>query len=291
MSMDFKEACDALSVSGDALEGAVLDINSIDPIILRRGDRLALSSDPDLLDAQEIFKGVHGRGRVEVLDVAGSTNTIMLANAANAVPGDVLMAEIQTAGRGRRGNRWHSGIGRGLALSLAWRFPDARDISPLAVAAGAAVARVLDGMCPGIMVKWPNDLVLSGGKLAGILIETEEGAFGTAAVIGIGVNVYEAPGQAGAFIASKPVRGLRNEVACAVIDVLRGCCKSYAGEGLAPFMDEIARRDFLKGRSVEVDDGGRRICGSAAGISSEGCLILEKDGRTQALRSGHVVSF
>ena len=73
--------------------------------------------------------------------------------------------------------------------------------------------------------------------------------------------------------------------------MLRGCCKSYAGEGLAPFMDEIARRDFLKGRSVEVDDGGRRICGSAAGISSEGCLILEKDGRTQALRSGHVVSF
>ena len=289
--MGIKEACDALSVSGDALRGAVLDINSIDPIILKRGGRLALARDPDLLDAQEIFKGVHGRGRVEVLDVAGSTNTIMLSNAANAVPGDALMAEIQTAGRGRRGNRWHSGIGRGLALSLCWRFPDARDVSPLAVAAGAAVARSLDSMRPGIMVKWPNDLVSGGGKLAGILIETEECACGSAAVIGIGVNVYEAPGQQGAFIASAPRRGLRNAVACAVIDALRGCCESYAGEGLAPFMDEIARRDFLKGRSIEVEDGGRLIRGTAAGISGEGCLLVDVGGRTQALRSGHVASF
>ena len=291
MSMGFKEACDALSVSEDALGGAVLDINSIDPIIKKRGGKLALSRDPDLLDAQEIFKGVHGRGRVEVLDVAGSTNTIMLANAGNAVPGDVLMAEIQTAGRGRRGNRWHSGIGRGLALSLSWRFPDARDISPLAVAAGAAVARSLDSLCPGIMVKWPNDLVLSSGKLAGILIETEEGAHGSAAVIGIGVNVYEVPGQQGAFIARDPRRGLRNAVACAVIDALRGCCKSYADEGFAPFMDEIAKRDFLKGRSIEVEDGGRRIRGIAAGINSDGCLLMDAEGRPQALRSGHVVSF
>ncbi|MGN0908008.1 MAG: biotin--[acetyl-CoA-carboxylase] ligase, partial [Succinivibrio sp.] len=223
MSMGRQEACDALSVSEDALGSAVSDINSIDPIVTERGGTLMLSRDPDLLDAQEIFRGVHGRGRVEVLDVAGSTNTIMLSNAANAVSGDVLMAEIQTAGRGRRGNRWSSGIGRGLALSLAWRFEDADGISPLAVAAGAAVSEALDAERPGIMVKWPNDLVTGGGKLAGILIETEQCGAQAVAVIGIGVNVYSAPGQ-GAGIADAPSRGLRSRISCIVIDALRKCC-------------------------------------------------------------------
>ncbi len=290
MSIGRQDACDALSVSGDALESAVRDTNSIDPIISDRDGRLSLLREPDLLDAQEIFKGVHGRGRVEVLDVAPSTNTIMLANAANEVPGDVLMAEIQTAGRGRRGNRWNSGIGRGLALSMAWRFPRADDISPLAVAAGAAVARALDAVCPGIMVKWPNDLVLDGGKLAGILIETEQCGGEAAAVIGIGVNVYEAPGQ-GAFIAREPRRGLRNQISCAVIDALRECCRTYGKEGLAPFMDEISKRDFLKGRRIEVEDGSRRLSGTAEGIDQSGCLMLKAGDRTEALRSGHVLSF
>jgi BirA family biotin operon repressor/biotin-[acetyl-CoA-carboxylase] ligase len=288
--MGRQEACDALSVSDDALASAVRDINSIDRIITLDSGSVSLSRQPDLLDPQAIFRAVHGRGRVEVLDVADSTNTIMLASAANEVSGDVLMAEIQTAGRGRRGNRWNAGIGRGLALSMAWRFPAGADVSPLAVAAGVAVANSLDGIRKGIMVKWPNDLVLDGGKLAGILIETEKSGGETVAVIGIGLNVYKGSEQ-GAFLAEKPELGLRNRVSATVIDALRECCRTYASDGLAPFADEIGKRDFLKGRKVEVEDGRRHVSGKSSGIDESGCLVLESSGKTEALRSGHVLSF
>src|SRR6185436_9860537 len=129
---------------------------------------------------------------VEVRRVArcGSTNSVLLQERQLAVP-VLLVADEQTAGRGRRGRRWHSAPGAGLTFSLARRIRrPARELAALSLVAGVAAARALRslGVAPAAL-KWPNDLVVGGAKLGGILVETRVSGRGTLAVFGIGINL------------------------------------------------------------------------------------------------------
>lgn len=290
-AMSTQKICDALLMSDDALASVVSDINSMDFVVRENGQSLQLLRSLDFIDAEDIFKKVHGRGRVELLDSIGSTNTVMLASAHNSVSGDVLIAEIQTAGRGRRENRWQSGICNGVTMSMTWRFPLFFDISTLAVAIGCSVAEAIESeFSKKIMIKWPNDLIADGFKLGGILIETERDDKDLAVVIGIGINVYKVANNQ-AFISPQPHQGLRNAVSATVINALRDCCRTYEKSGYTLFSRRVEQRDFLKGRQITVEDGGRELSGQAKGINQEGTLVITSGGKDIAIRSGHISSF
>src|SRR5882762_8508099 len=122
---------------------------------------------------------------VRKVERCGSTNALLLAE---AKPNVLLVAEEQTAGRGRRGRRWHSAPGAGVTFSLSAAVT--RPVTGLSLVAGVATARALRGLgVTQAALKWPNDLVVDGAKLGGILVETRSAL----AVIGIGINCRRDP--------------------------------------------------------------------------------------------------
>ncbi|MFN4148820.1 MAG: biotin--[acetyl-CoA-carboxylase] ligase, partial [Rhodocyclaceae bacterium] len=127
---------------------------------------------------------------VELLPECASTNALLLARAeAGAPSGTVVIAETQTAGRGRRGRAWHSTPGDSLTFSLLWRFAPATLPLGLSLATGVAVTNALKKIGAGdTALKWPNDILKDGRKLAGILVELVPNV-PHAAVIGIGLNL------------------------------------------------------------------------------------------------------
>jgi len=256
-----------------------------------------------LLDAAAVARALGPaaqRFALEVVDDATSTNALMLARAAAGAPaGSVIAAEWQSAGRGRRGRAWHTGLGGGLAFSLLWRFAHgAGALAGLSLAVGVALAR---GLAPVLGaragLKWPNDIMLEGRKLGGILIEVAGDMLGPgAAVIGVGLNVRLSPGlrlaidQPAADIASAvdaPVD--RNALLAGLLLELDRALAAFAVAGFAPIRGEWERRHVHQGRIVTVllPDGSSER-GRACGIAEDGALVLETRRGTQRFRSGEV---
>jgi len=238
-----------------------------------------------------------GREAVYAYGEIDSTNDIARALADNgAGEGTIVVARSQTAGRGRSGNRWYSPEG-GLYLSMLFR-PRRAEVPPLVtVLAGLGVARELSRRIPGISVsiKWPNDLVLDGRKLGGILAETHAGADGAPRlVVGVGLNVGEtewptALGGAAIALAERATATLP-EVADAVI---AGLERSIAAlpDALTPAqLDELDRRDWLKNRRIALDTGGDEpLVGRGAGIAPDGAFLFRPDrGALRRVTTGSV---
>lgn len=225
--------------------------------------------------------------RLELLDVCASTNTLLLERARSGAPsGSVLACELQSAGRGRRGNSWQSGLGGSLTFSLLWRFDQgAADLSGLSLAAGVAVARALAATgAADVQLKWPNDLLHAGRKLGGILIELHGGGLGaSAAVIGIGLNVRlhaslrDAIAQAVTDVAS--ISGQlprRNRLLAATLIELAQVLEQFSAHGFAPLRQEWMVRHAHQGRSVTLSSGdGGTVTGKAVGVAEDGALLLE----------------
>jgi BirA family transcriptional regulator, biotin operon repressor / biotin---[acetyl-CoA-carboxylase] ligase len=207
----------------------------------------------------------------------GSTNDRARALAERGAPhGTLVSADEQTAGRGRHGRDWVTPPGVAIAASLVLREWDAL----LSLRAGLAVADVAG---PEAQVKWPNDVWLSGRKVAGILVETRNGSGW--AVLGIGVNVAldpatlppEVAGVAGTL--GRP----RDAVEPALLELLRALERRLAQDP-ASVVADLRERDALRGRRV-VHAGGE---GVAAGIDESGALLVEAGGRTDAITTGEV---
>lgn len=249
-----------------------------------RGYRLAMP--PDLLDAQIIRAALSHpiARRLASLDVAwdvDSTNAHLLRQSTQPRM-QVLLAERQHAGRGRRGREWVSPLAAHVYLSLQRRFEGGiAALAGLSIAVGVAVAESLRASGFAMVgLKWPNDLVVKDRKLGGILIEFggEEGGV-TRAVIGVGINV-NMPASAAERIeqpwidlrqlgASTPSR---NALASALIAALADALDTFVAAGLAPFLPRWRALDALRGREIEVIFGDRRIRGVAAGIADSGAL-------------------
>ena len=159
-----------------------------------RGYRLAWPL--QWLDVEAIRAGLGAERdalHIEILDYATSSNALLLQRAFQGAPsGSVLAVEWQSAGRGRLGRTWFSGLGNALTFSLLWRFESGlAALSGLSLAVGVAMMRALTGLgVPGVGLKWPNDVLLNEGKLAGILLEAQGDMLGpSAVVIGIGLNL------------------------------------------------------------------------------------------------------
>jgi len=269
-----------------------------------RGRGYRLHDAPPFLTREAILRGLGPGGRglgLEVADVLDSTSSELARRAASRdIHRQVLAAEWQTAGRGRRGRGWTSIVGGSLTFSLGWRFDrGAGYLSALPLAVGLAVCLALEGEgFAGIELKWPNDLVHHGAKLGGVLVELSGDALGPSlAVIGIGLNVHlpaaaqRAIGQPATDLAAVAFgrRIDRNALLGRIVSSEADMLEAYARRGFAPLRAAWQRRHALHGKAVQVilPDGGK-VRGKVAGIDADGALLLASGGRTSRFVSGEV---
>ncbi len=281
-----------------ALRNAGLEISA------DRRTGYALVAPVDLLDAATI-RGLLPRAvdaALPALDVRwslDSTQAALLRRDVAAPLPAVLLAERQSAGRGRRGRAWVSPLAAHLYLSLAWRFdlPLAR-LAGLSLGVGMAVVDALRALrVAGVGLKWPNDLLAGGRKLGGIVIDVSGEVGGpVTAVIGIGVNVRMPSAAASAI--DQPwcdLHGLadgrppaRNALAAAVIARVLQALPRFAEHGLA---DTIARwpgYDALAGQTVQIDDARATFDAEALGLADDGGLRVRTAHGERVLYSGEV---
>jgi BirA family biotin operon repressor/biotin-[acetyl-CoA-carboxylase] ligase len=247
----------------------------------------------DRLDAAEIrLPGVD----VEVVETCTSTNTILL-NRTTGKP-TLLATELQTAGRGRRGRRWHSPRGGGATFSLAMpvRRP-LREMPALSLVAGVAASRALRALgVAGVALKWPNDLVVNGAKLGGILVETRPDNGACRAVIGMGVNcrrdegLQSRVGRKLAFLddwISVPRNRVIRGIAAALLEALR----EFEARGLEAVRGDWEAMDAHAGQRLRVRlADGRVVTGVASGLGENGALQLLTRQGMRAVSSGRVIS-
>jgi len=267
-----------------------------------RGRGYRLFDSPVWLDAKrvETLLGAQSkRFHVEVVEQAVSTNSVLLEREPDAAPsGTVLVAEMQSGGRGRRGRTWSSGLGGALTFSLLWRFEQgAAGLTGLSLVVGVAVARALSGLgAADVQLKWPNDILWHGSKLGGILIEVQGDALGPAtAVIGIGLNV-RLPSDLRSTI-DQPVADAveagavadRNRLLAAVLAELGALLDAFSQHGFAPLEPEFRRRHALQGAEVVVNLGdGKPVRGRARGTAEDGSLLVETAEGVRRFHGGEV---
>jgi BirA family biotin operon repressor/biotin-[acetyl-CoA-carboxylase] ligase len=242
--------------------------------------------------------GLPVRIRLEVIDECASTNSWLAAQAETGAPtGAAVVCELQHAGRGRRGASWVSGLGTSLTFSLLWRFDrGAAALGGLSLTAGVACARALDALgVSRVALKWPNDLLLDGAKLGGILVEASGEPHGpTAAVVGIGINIRFEPaakrtiGQPTADLAASGVTVSRNLVLARLLVELTSAFSRFAHGGFTPFRAEWLRRHAYQGAPVRVLAPPRAIDGIAADIAEDGALILQTAGGRERFHAAEV---
>lgn len=244
------------------------------------------------------------RWGVPVLEIharTGSTNDVARALAeAGAPEGAVVLAEEQTAGRGRGGRAWHAPPGTALLLSILLRprIPDGGIEAPggITLRIGLAVATALERVTgTTVGIKWPNDLILPGlGKVGGILCEGAIGGGNSFLVAGIGINVaqraadfpreLQSTATSISIATGAPVS--RAALAGAIIPAVLETAPSLVGPLDPETLEGIARRDVLRGHPIMVDAVYR---GTALGIAPDAALLVRDDrGRIAAIRDGTV---
>jgi BirA family biotin operon repressor/biotin-[acetyl-CoA-carboxylase] ligase len=226
---------------------------------------------------------------VETVWSTSSTNTILLARANPPVGvSEVLLAEYQTAGRGRRGRVWLAPPGGAICLSMSWMFREVpADIGALSLVVGVCALQALrEQGASGAALKWPNDLLLDGRKLGGVLIELRAESAGPACVvIGIGLNValgapllrrIAATGLEATDLRSAGLTApSRNPLAAALVGACLRGLGAFEREGLKPFIEEWRAADALRGRPVAVSGAGGNARGLARGVDVHGALLIE----------------
>ena len=248
--------------------------------------RAGLASDTrDRLESLELFPRID------------STNSYLLA--APAPCGErlrVAIAAEQAAGRGRLGRRWVSAPGAGLWMSVAAGFEKLPPNAPaVTLAVGATVARALQGLgVRDIGLKWPNDLLVDGAKLGGILVESAVRADGTRLVCGLGINTL-LPGDADASDGNFRPAALAQllgrepepmELAVQMIEAVREALDAARAGTLDGLLALWRGFDRLRGREVCVDEAGRVLTGIASGIDDDGALLLRNCEQVRRVMSG-----
>lgn len=236
---------------------------------------------------------------LRVIDECASTNTELVEH----TPADdgrihVLVAERQTAGRGRRGRTWQAWPGASLTFSALWRFEPGSPVpAGLSLVAGLAVARALEKLgVAGVQLKWPNDVLVHGEKLAGILVELLPGRGRTpAAVIGIGLNLClppdtHIPGQSGVTDlashcstppAAETLLGL-------LLAELHDLFELYASAGFTALRGAWQQRNAFADLPVRISGEGTELTGICAGVDEDGALLLRGPHGLSRILSGEV---
>lgn len=233
------------------------------------------------------------RARMQLVDRIDSTQRALLEGAAQRADRSFLVAEQQSAGRGRRGRDWITAPGSALALSMLARNPsDRRWDSGLTLALGVVTAEALHRLgARSVRLKWPNDLVVEGGKLGGILVES----FAGGVVAGVGINLAltaaarQAIDQPCIDLADLGCAVEREVLVAAVVTAWDDAFDQFARQGLSAFQPRWAKLDALAGAAVSVWVGnGGCVHGIATGIDPVGRLQVDVAGRLQCYASADV---
>ena len=277
-----------------------------------RGRGYRLLAAPDFLSADLIRAALSENVRrnpdiplvaIEVVDEIASTSTELLRRANRKdIHATALVAEWQTAGRGRRGRKWSAVAGGSLTFSLGWRFDQgAGYLAGLSLAVGVAVIRALEAEgLPGVELKWPNDLIHRHLKVGGILVELNGDALGpSTVVVGVGLNV-RMPASAKRDI-EQPVSDLtavagrgaepidRNRLLGRLVAELASAFSAYADSGFPSFAAEWQRRHAYQGKPVRLLlPDGASVNGTVAGVDSSGALVLADGPRRSRFLSGEI---
>ena len=219
------------------------------------------------------------------LDVESCESTQALVD--TSLPeGAIVVADHQTAGRGRLGHTWEAPAGKALLVSVLLRPPAERNIAEISLVAGVAVADALERTLGlSVQLKWPNDVMLRRRKVAGCLAEARDGVV----VLGIGVNVNqtrgELPPNAGSVLTLTGRELDREELLTMLLDDLAARYADWCGDGLDAVYEGLGPRDFLRGRQVSVDG----TSGVATMIDRQGRLeIAVGHGALVTVDSGEV---
>jgi len=242
-----------------------------------------------------------GRTLVSKASTSSTNSDAAELGRSGAPEGTVVIADAQTAGRGRLGRTWVSKPGMNLYMSVLLRPTIVPAAAPqLALVAGLAVAESLEAEDLAPTIKWPNDVLLDGKKVCGILTELEAEADRVEfVVVGIGVNLNseladfppELHERATSMLIAAGRRIDRAAFTALLLARLERCYERFRSEGFGALSKEWAARSALTGRDITVDGAGGLVKGSYAGIDSEGALLLKEpgeDGRVHRVLAGDV---
>jgi BirA family transcriptional regulator, biotin operon repressor / biotin---[acetyl-CoA-carboxylase] ligase len=258
-----------------------------------------------LLDRSRILKhlgtaAADFRERLLVLDEVDSTNRHLSEHLANTRAGNGMtcVAEVQLSGRGRRGRAWVATPYGNLMLSMGWRFAGGPGMaSGLSLAAGLAVLRALEEYgVVGAGLKWPNDVLWDGRKLAGLLVELQGEATGpTLVILGVGVNGHIGRDDAKhidqPWVDLRHITGAtpdRNRLAALVIRHLQRMFQQFAAKGFDAFREEWQSRHLHHGKRVRLLQGERELSGTVEGVDENGGLIIRHAKGRQVFHSGEI---
>ena len=210
----------------------------------------------------------------------------------------VVVADSQSAGRGRRNRQWISSPLDSLTFSLLWRFPGHSNApEALSLVVGLALQRALQALGATTTVKWPNDILCASRKLAGVLIETQPGDI-KSAVIGIGLNLRLPPDMpdeiarnAIALDEALPAASAtpaKEVVTATLLSHLSAMLSHYETQGFASLRHEWQMRHAFDGREVVVTGGSGDVAGICEGVSDTGELLVRSGGVVRRVLSGDV---
>ncbi|MBE9539782.1 MAG: bifunctional biotin--[acetyl-CoA-carboxylase] ligase/biotin operon repressor BirA [Proteobacteria bacterium] len=304
-----QDLANALGVSRTAvwkqlqkLEGLGLAIESV------KGRGYRIPGGIELLCESQVRAGLNEQGsalltELAVAEAVDSTNAEALRKIEQgAGAGVVCTAEQQTAGRGRRGRAWVSPYARNLYLSIVGEFTQgAAALEGLSLAAGVAVARALEKSgVPQVQLKWPNDILLGGAKLGGILLEMVGDAAGSCqVVVGVGVNVAMPAATAApieqdwtdvATISSAAGVAApgRNALLAALLNELLPLVDNFEAGGFALWQEAWQKLDAHAGKPVVLTTGSEQLAGIARGVNERGALQLETTLGVQSVFGGEI---
>jgi BirA family biotin operon repressor/biotin-[acetyl-CoA-carboxylase] ligase len=302
------ELARALGVTRAAVWKQIEQLRDIGaPIEAAAGSGYRLSWPLEMLDAARIATALDAplRSRVSVdvhwqIDSTNSELQRQSAARADMQRVRVCLAETQTAGRGRRGRAWQSPLGGNLYFSLLRRFEQGMGaLAGLSLVAGVATVAALESCgVREIGLKWPNDVLARGRKLAGILVELGGEFLGPChAVIGIGINLrlpaaarerIDQPVIDLAALAQEGALPSRNLLAARLIAQLVAALDRFDTHGFAAFGDNYARNDLLRGNAVRVVAGAQTLEGIASGVDERGALLVRHGKKTVHYDSAEV---
>ena len=246
-----------------------------------------------IADVAAALAGQAKRFDVDILDECASTNVEAMRRAeAGAPSGSVVAAKRQTAGRGRMGRTWFSEPGASLTFSLLWRFPPKTLPHGLSLAVGVALVEALEALgVGGLALKWPNDVLRDGRKLAGVLVELVPGA-PHAAVIGIGLNLRlpaDMPAEVRDTAAPLGVDLPPAELLARVLESLLQVLETFGSSGFVALRERWLARCAHRDRMVTIlSEFAPPLTGRCVAVDVDGALMIETPVCVQRVLSGEV---
>ncbi len=228
-------------------------------------------------------------------DSLGSTNDYLKEHAMELPDGTAVVTANQTAGKGRLGRSWQMRLGDSLAMSILFRPAPAEHAAIMPVLCGIAAARAISALCgTQVFIKWPNDLIIGGRKITGILCESRIVGNSGFLICGIGVNTHAAEGYyrecglpyAGSIQMCTGVSVSHEELACRILEELEMIYEQFCKDGFSSLVDEYSSLCINLGREVRVIYREREVLGKAVAIQENGALKVQTEQGILSVSSG-----